>query len=154
MDTLKEIIKDYLKEAKLMQVATARKNKPWVATVWYVHDEDMNLYFISRRKRRHSLEIKANPNVAGAIVKPHYKGSGEKVIGLQFEGLAKEATGEQLETARKLYMEKYENAENIPIEKLKDPKFMVTFYVLKPKIIALFDEINFPKDPRQELRIG
>jgi len=42
-------------------------------------------------------------------------------------------------------MEKYENAENIPIEKLKDPKFMVTFYVLKPKIIALFDEINSRK---------
>ena len=151
---LKGMMRDYLKEAKLMQIATAKENKPWIATVWYVHDDEFNLYFISKRKRRHSLEIKANQNVAGAIVKPHFKGNGEKVRGLQFEGLAEEAKGAELEKARKSYLEKYELAEKIPIEKLQDPDFIATFYVIRPDRIVLFDEVNFPEKPQQELKLS
>lgn len=129
---VKKLVEEYLQEAKLMQVATVRDNKPWVCTVWYVHDEDWNLYFISRRSRRHSLELKDNPKVAGAIVTPHTKGSGEKVRGLQFAGTAKEAMGKTLAKARKLYLAKYELAENIPLKQLQDPNFIATFYVIRP----------------------
>src|SRR3989344_6926656 len=145
---LKNLIEDYLKEAKLMQIATSRDNKPWVASVWYVHDTDWNLYWISRHIRRHSLELKDNPNIAGAIVFPHTKGSGEKVRGLQFEGTAHDLTGdEELETlkkARKLYMEKYSMAEDIPVKDLTNPDWIATYYIVHPTTFILFDEINFP----------
>ena len=150
---IRRLIVEYLTEAKLMQIATVKGNKPWVATVWYVHDEGLNLYFISKRARRHSLEIKENPNVAGAIVKPHTIGSGEKVRGLQFEGTAEEAKGAILRNARELYIAKFPTAEKIPIEQLEDPTFKATCYVVKPRLIVLFDEINFPDNPRQELKL-
>ncbi|MBI2327786.1 pyridoxamine 5'-phosphate oxidase family protein [Candidatus Curtissbacteria bacterium] len=153
MTNLKELIAEYLRDAKLMQVATSQNNKPWIATVWYVNDEDWNLYFISRKNRRHSLEINNNPYVAGAIVLPHTKGSGEKVRGLQFEGKAEEAKGKALKKARNLYLIKYSSAEDIPLKKLEDPKFIATFYVIHPKAFILFDEVNFPDNPRQELKL-
>lgn len=154
---LKKLIEDYLKEAKLMQIASVKDNKPWVASVWYVHDKDWNLHFISRKNRRHSLELKENPNIAGTITIPHTKGSGEKVRGLQFEGTAHDLTGkdelETLKRAKELYLEKYSMAEDIPIENLSDPNGVATYYVIHPSKFVLFDEVNFPDNPRQELKI-
>lgn len=150
---IKKLIIDYLKEAKLMQVATAKNNKPWIATVWYVHDDDLNLYFISRKTRRHSLELKENSHVAGAIVKPHTIGSGEKVRGLQFEGIGEECSHDVLGKARDLYLAKYPTAEQIPLEQLQDPTFIAAFYVIRPTTFVLFDEVSFPDNPRQELTL-
>ncbi len=148
---LRKLVVQYLEEAKLMQIATTKNNKPWVATVWYAHDEKLNLYFISRKTIRHSIELKENPNVAGAIVKSHVIGSGEKVRGLQFEGVAEECFGKDLEKALELYMNKYSTAEKIPLEELQDPNFIATFYIIHPRMFVLFDEINFPDEPRQQL---
>lgn len=153
MKDLRKLVVEYLREAKLMQVATAKDNKPWAATVWYVHDDKLNLYFISRKSRRHSLEIKETPNVAGAITVPHTIGSGEKVRGLQFEGVAEECSGKDLEKARELYLAKYKTAEKIPLENLRDPNFIATYYTIRPTMFVLFDEINFPDEPRQELKL-
>lgn len=155
MKNLKKIITEYLKEAKLMQMATSKNNKPWVATVWYVQDEKLNLYFISRRSRRHSLELKDNRNVAGAIVRPHIKGSGEKVAGLQFEGTSHDLTDEpdEIKKVDRLYHEKYSLAEHIPLQQLTDPKWIATYYVIHPKVFVLWDEINFPDNPRQEFKL-
>lgn len=38
---LKKIIEDYLKEAKLMQLATSVDGQPWVCSVWFAADEVM-----------------------------------------------------------------------------------------------------------------
>ncbi|MBI4009752.1 MAG: pyridoxamine 5'-phosphate oxidase family protein [Candidatus Aenigmarchaeota archaeon] len=153
MKDLREIVRAYLTETKLMQIATSKDNKPWIATIWYVHDEDLNLYFISRKATRHSIEIKENPNVAGAIVKPHTVGSGEKVRGLQFEGTVEWCFGKILEKARELYYAKYPTAEQVPLEVLQDQNFVAAFYVIHPKAFVLFDNVNFPDNPRQELKL-
>lgn len=153
MKNLKQLISEYLKEAKLMQIATVKDNRPWVASVWYVHDERWNLYFISRRNRRHSLELRENPVIAGAIVIPHTKGSGEKVRGLQFEGIAEEAKENLLKKAKEIYKAKYEMAEDIPLEKLSDPNWIATYYIIRPSLLVLFDEVNFPKQPRREIKL-
>lgn len=153
MSDIRELVISYLREAKLMTLATVRNNKPWVASAWYVHDENLNLYFISRKNRRHSLELKENPNVAGTITIPHTKGSGEKVRGLQYEGIVKETNGKILKKAREIYFRKYPNAEKIPLSRFFIPTFIATFYIISPSVIVLFDEINFPKNPRQELML-
>src|SRR5437016_2121320 len=136
-----------------MQIATVSANKAWVASVWYAHDDDWNLYFISRRYRRHSQEIEANPNVAGAIVLPHLKGSGEKVRGLQFSGQARRTQGDEIARAKSLYEAKYELAAHEDLDELKKPDVTFGFYIIEPEHFVLFDEINFPKNPRQEYRL-
>jgi uncharacterized protein YhbP (UPF0306 family) len=149
----KEILWKYLGEAKLMSIATVSGKHPWAASAWYVHDKDWNLYFLSRKSRRHSLEMKKNPNVAGTIVTPHVIGSGEKVRGVQFEGTARECNWEELKLGRELYTKKYPTAENIPLQMFRLVKFIATYYIIKPKKFVLYDEINFPKDPRQEIKV-
>lgn len=147
------LLKEYLNEAKLMQVATSNGNKPWVASVWYVHDNNLNLYWISRKARRHSIELGKNPNVAGAIVKPHTIGSGQKVRGVQFEGTARPCNAVELIKAYKLYTGKYRRAEKIPAKELLSKAVKYTYYKITPKSFVLFDEVNFPKDPRQEIKL-
>lgn len=153
MKDARALIEQYLGEAKLMSIATSKGNRPWVASVWYVHDKDWNLYFISRKSTRHSIELKGNSHVAGTITKPHTIGSGEKVRGLQFEGTARACTWKELKMASDLYVKKYRRAERIPLSMLRMAKFIATYYVIKPKSIVLFDEINFPKEHRQEVRL-
>lgn len=152
MKSLEELINDYLKEAKLLQIATAIDNKPWVASVWYASDDKNNLYFESRRTRRHSVEIKANASVAGTIVMPHTEGRGQKVRGIQFSGQASEVQPDDMNRVKTLYRTKYPLTPDTPIKDLIDPSGVATFYIIKPDLIVLFDEINFPDNPRQEFR--
>lgn len=152
---IRKLIEEYLKEAKLMQVATSAGNKPWVCSVWYVHDENLNLYFISRKDRRHSQEIKNNSEVAGTIVIPHSEGIGQKVRGLQFEGKAEMMGLGGLFKAYQLLKKKYPNiVKHIPsLELIKKGSILVRVYQIIPTTIVLFDEINFPDNPRQELQL-
>jgi uncharacterized protein YhbP (UPF0306 family) len=79
-------IREYLPGVLHMSLATAAGNKPWVCEVHFVYDDELNLYFRSKKSRRHSQEIAANPNVAGNIVEQH--GLTDKPRGVYFEGTA------------------------------------------------------------------
>jgi hypothetical protein len=59
--------------------------------VHFAYDDELCLYFRSKPSRRHSLEIAANPQVAGNIVKQYELG--EPVVGLYFEGTAELLAG-------------------------------------------------------------
>jgi len=62
-----------------------------VCEVHYAYDDELNLYFISRPNRRHSLEIAENQQVSGNIVKQHC--TGELVRGVYFEGTTEVLSG-------------------------------------------------------------
>src|SRR5690606_20861968 len=84
MEQIEPIIREYIKDIVHMSIATCVNNKPWISEVHYAYDDDLNLYFISRPSRRHSLEIAANDQIAGNIIKQHKVG--EDVRGVYFEG--------------------------------------------------------------------
>jgi uncharacterized protein YhbP (UPF0306 family) len=79
-------IRNYLPQIVHMSLATCINDRPWVCEVHFVYDNELNLYFRSTTKRRHSLEIAQNPRVAGNIVTQHHRG--QKVRGVYFEGTA------------------------------------------------------------------
>ena len=150
MEMLEKIIRDYLEEAKTLQIATLRGDQPWCCTVWYAHDEHLNLYWISSKTRRHSEEIKDHAKVAGTIVLPHTQGSGQKVRGIQFEGTAQETSGTSQSLARDLYIKKYARPQDYHEEVLVDPNAEANWYMITPTKIVLFDQIHYPDSPRQE----
>jgi len=86
-DQLKKLILEYLSRNKLMSLATSFKDTPWAATVFFNFDQGLNIYFISRPQRRHSLEILKNPIVAITINQDF--GTPGKIRGLQVQGMAK-----------------------------------------------------------------
>ncbi len=98
-------IRNYLPDIVHMSLGTSNNNKPWVCELHFVYDDALNFYFRSLPSRRHSIEIKANPFVAGNIVTQHQVG--QKVKAVYFEGQASELTDtQQIDDAFRLFQER------------------------------------------------
>lgn len=142
------MIKEYLEKARLMQVVTAKDNQPWACSVYFAFDDDLNLFWISTPERRHSKEIENNEKVAGTIVLSHTLG--DKVRGLQFQGIAKRLTSkEEMQEGMNVYAKRMGMGEekHTAILEGKNPHVP---YKITPTLFVLFDEFNFPDNPRQE----
>jgi uncharacterized protein YhbP (UPF0306 family) len=134
---LKELIKNYLKSAKLMQLATVSGEKPWVCTVNYCFDRELNFYWMSLRKTRHSSELSQNPKVSIAVVVDP-----NKKIGIQAEGEAFEVKGEELVEGHKLYCERYgDKPQRLKEAESNDPNVR-SYYKFIPNKVMVFDETN------------
>lgn len=68
---VENIVREYIDKTLHMSLATSIDNKPWVCEVHFAYDGDLNLYFRSKKDRRHSLEINKNSFVSGNIVAQH-----------------------------------------------------------------------------------
>lgn len=147
-----ELTRQYLEQAKVMQLATSTNDQPWACTVHYYSDSELNLYWISTTERQHSQQIAQNPKVAAAIL-VHLNTPDERyVIGISLEGTA-ELIGQHIdELIGQGYIQKLgrEPALLTDIASGKNPH---KFYRLKPSKIVLFDSKNFPDNLRQEVVI-
>ncbi len=138
-ESLQLDIKKYLDEAKMMQLATANNNAPWICNVWFAADKDLAMYWISSSTRRHSQELNDNPLIAAAVCVVQHPDESNRG-GLQIEGRASEVTNPlEIAKALKLYV-----ARGIfTLDQIK--KFMsdVTkphkFYRITPSRIVFFD---------------
>ncbi len=143
-----ELIKQYLEKQHMMQLATVRDGQPWCCTVYYVVDDRYNLYWASLPTRRHSQEVKNHSQVAVAI--PVHFVKGEKVAGLQIAGKAEElAPSPAIRSVAERYAAKF-HRDRAWIEDVITGRTAHRLYKLTPAAYALFDEVNFPDDPRHE----
>jgi uncharacterized protein YhbP (UPF0306 family) len=146
-DQLKPLLFKYLKEGKVMQVATSADSRPWVCSVYFVPDDQHNLYWLSVPNRRHSSEIAKNNKIAIAIAVKFDK---NPIIGIQAEGSA--AVVDDDETVKKVlpaYVEKYGNGKDF-YELFKAGKNQHQLYKFTPKKYFLFDEVNFSDGQKHE----
>ena len=149
----KKLIQDYLKQARVMHLATTIDNKPWVCNVHFYVDEQTNLYWISDTNTRHSKEIAQNANVA-AVLKVHEDTPEERyVIGLTIEGTAEILSIEETKRIGERYIEKTGKAATL-LEGILAGTGQSKMYRLMPTNFVLFDSKNFPDQPRQECCIG
>jgi uncharacterized protein YhbP (UPF0306 family) len=149
---LKKLILDYMNEAKLMQVVTSKSRQPWACSVYFAFDNKLNLYWISTPTRRHSIEIRDNDKVAGTIVLPHIPG--DKVRGIQFEGRAEELTNKELARVAMSHYAKRYNLDRERVKAILENRDGHLPYKITPRLIVLFDEVNFPKNSRQEFKLS
>lgn len=147
-NNLRKLITDYLQEAKMMQLATALDNQPWVCNVWFAADEELNIYWFSSITRRHSKEVLKNNKVAAAIVLPHAPIDPPR--GLQLQGVAEELNDtKDIQKAISFYQDRIFPKEKIE-QFMSDLKKPHKFYRIKPTQFVLFDVVNFPENSRQE----
>ena len=148
---LRKLIEDYLKEAKLMQLATSVGNQPWVCNVWFGFDEGLNIYWISSTTRRHSKEVAKNPKVAAAIVLSHNPEDTPR--GLHLEGKAEILTEQKdIDKAISVFAGRIFPREKIS-EFMESKTHPHRFYKIKPTQFVLFDAVNFPGNSRQEYKL-
>lgn len=149
---LKKLIKEYMAEMRVMQLATSVNNQPWVCNVHFYADDELNIYWISTPSRRHSEEVKENSKVA-MVMKIHEDTVDEKyVIGLSAEGTAEMLTDDEVKVIGKDYLAKLGKDPAI-FDDILSGKNPHRFYRMKASKFVLFDTNIFPADPRQELVI-
>ena len=148
MGSLNKMVQEYLQGAvPTMQLATVRSGKPWIATVYFVADDELNVYWLSWPERRHSRELMENTSVAGAIVVK----TDQPVIGIQFTGFAKEVTNlNTVKRVMKLYVAKYNKGEKF-YDAAKSGLNKHHMYKLVPQEISLFDEVTYPNQSPVEV---
>lgn len=138
-----EKAKEYLQsDAPVMQIATVHDGKPWIASVYFVADDELNVYWLSWPERRHSGEIAKNTYVAATVAIK----TDRPVIGVQLEGVAEEVVDpEVVRDVIALYVAKYNEG-----KRFYDAFVAGTnrhhMYVLRPRAIQLFDEVYFPAE--------
>jgi uncharacterized protein YhbP (UPF0306 family) len=132
-----------------MQLATARGQKPWVCTVFYVVDDQFNFYWLSLPTRRHSQEIRDNNNAAVTVViKPDLP-----VIGIYAEGVVTvEKAQSEVKKIAQSYVEKY-NAATTFYDRFVKGINQHWIYKLTPTEIILFDEYNNKDNPVQKVKL-
>jgi uncharacterized protein YhbP (UPF0306 family) len=133
---VKALIQDILERGCFMSLATLDEQGVWVSDLLYVHDDDFNLYWLSRPEARHSGAILAHPKVAGTIT---VSGRGEDNLGIQFEGIGKRLKGSRFDLLRKKCAKG-----NRPAPKEEDDLLQGdSWYVVKPTRIDLICEARF-----------
>lgn len=150
---LKTLISQYLSTQKLMSMATFA-DEPWIANLYYVHDDELNLYFLSKSWREHSKAVIKNPIVTVSIADSHQPIYAPQK-GIQLLGSAKKLNSiTKLEWMFKMWNKLIAGAKG---EKLMNPKKFLDagtscVFKITPIRIKFFNTELWPKDQLRELR--
>lgn len=138
-----EKAKEYLQsDAPVMQIATVSDDKPWIASVYFVADSELNVYWLSWPQRRHSVEVSANAQVAATVVIK----TDRPVIGVQLEGHVEGVLDAKVVRAvMELYVAKYNEGKQF-YDAFVAGTNKHRMYRLRPRAVQLFDEVHFPAE--------
>lgn len=131
-----KLINEVLDRGYLMSLATTDSGGVWVSDVIYIHDEGLNLYWMSSPHVRHSKAILENKNVAGTIT---VSNQGEDNMGIQFSGIAEKIKGSRHDLAIKHFEKRKKPIPNENDDVLDGD----LWYVIKPTNIDLIYEKLF-----------
>lgn len=138
MTDIRQLITDILNRGYLLSTATVDDGGVWVSDVIYVHDAQMNLYWLSQTAARHSKAIVQNSQVAGTVTVSN--NPGESNIGLQITGVAEKIEGDIFEIATAHRQKRGKPPPTRLGEILEEGE---SWYCLRPKMIELTYEPLF-----------
>jgi uncharacterized protein YhbP (UPF0306 family) len=150
----RQLLTKYVAAGKLMQVATLdTSGVPALCHVWYAASFSPDrLYFISRRDRDHSVNIRQNGRVAGGIVAIRLTGLGQRVRGVTFKGTATQLPQDEIDAALTIFHKRWPTAQPIiNPNSLSKGETQTRMYKISVSEWLLFDEKNFPDNPRRVL---
>lgn len=132
-----------------MVLSTCANNKPWSSTVYFICDDNLALYWASIPSRRHSKEIADNPRVSIAVP----ISMTQPVIGIQAEGTAEVLTDKKIiNEVAKIYAKKYSRSSDWA-NNITNNNTEHKIYRFMPERYDLFDELNYPRNTKLELKI-
>ena len=142
-----ETVGDFLGSHTTMTLATSGEDGPWAAALFYAHDSDLNLYFISAKDTRHAADIERNPRVAVAVNAQHKDWS--DIRGLQIGGVAEIVPPDQRAGAVETYLAKFPDLRPLFSTPRNEQESRIArafaaspFYRLRPNRIRLIDNLK------------
>ncbi len=150
MTLTRKRVLEFLKDNKLMSLATFGKF-PWIATVYYTFDQDLNLYFLSSPSTLHCQQIAKNNQVAVAIADSRQDINSPK-RGLQLWGTAQKISdAAKIKHTLALWKSSLKVANpKLSYENIINKIISGRMYQISPKRIKLFDHKLFPSKNGQE----
>lgn len=142
-DALRARIAAFLGEHTTVTLATVGADgAPAAAAVFYAHDADLNLYFLSEERTQHGQNLLANPAVAGTIQADGQ--DWQAIRGLQLRGRATPVSGLALARAAAVYGAKFAFVAALLAGgqgpgALAGPLARTRFWVLRPSWFRLID---------------
>jgi len=142
-DALRARVTAFLAQHTTVTLATVGVDgQPAAAAVFYAHDADLNLYFLSEERTQHGQNLLANPVLAGTI-----QADGQEwraIRGLQLRGHAAPASGATLVHAAAVYGHKFAFVAALLAGGqgpgvLAGPLARARFWVLRPTWFRLID---------------
>jgi len=150
---VREVVKKYLDEKPVLQLATSVNDKPYSVSLHYYSDSEMNIYFASGDASRHSIELLENPQVCAGILVFEGSETEQWVAAISIEGKCAVATPEEIETIVDGYCAKLGKDRSL-IDKTLDGNIPVSMHKVTPTKITLYDSKNFPDTPRMVLELN
>jgi uncharacterized protein YhbP (UPF0306 family) len=147
MKTVEEQIREAVPSINIMQLATSVNDQPWLCTVHYISDDDLNFYWISEGGRRHSKELTENNKVAAYVLVHENTPQEDYVIGIAMEGTAVQVNPEEHKAVWDAYVAKHRKPEALT-EKVMQGK--TPMYRFQPTSFVMFNTRDFPDNSRQE----
>jgi uncharacterized protein YhbP (UPF0306 family) len=133
---LKTLILEVLEKGYLMSLATVDDGGPWVCNVIYIHDDDLNIYWMSDPDVRHSKALSKNNKAAATITVNLPK---EDNLGIQMSGVVEKISWARFDLAKKHYAKRKKPEPKETDDVLQGD----SWYQLKPQIIELINETVF-----------
>lgn len=148
-------IKKFVKENSVLTLAVAEKNKPWVCTLYYGTDNDLNLYIVTDPQSVHGKIIEKNNQISFNIFDSHQKIT-KPTKGLQGRGTISHVKG-VLNTSKALLIwhkanpgiEKDITVEDILL-KLSENKV----YIVKPTYLKYFNKVLYSPNRYGEITLN
>ena len=137
-ETQRAEVSTFLKRHSTLAIATVNQEAwPQVASVFYVSDESLNLYWISGEKSRHSQNLERISHIAIAIHNETW--DWRDIHGIQLEGQAVRLIDpDETDRAWGLFRDKFP----FTVE-FTDQIVRSAFYTFKPKWIRLIDNSKY-----------
>ncbi|MEK7627992.1 MAG: pyridoxamine 5'-phosphate oxidase family protein [Patescibacteria group bacterium] len=137
-DVVQKLAQDILDKGYFLSLATLDGGGLWVSDVFYVADDEWNIYWLSARDTRHSKAVEQNPEVAGTITittTPQ-----EPSEALQIAGRAERVGEESNEMVEKLFLQKRGKEKKTEAGRNKESQ---SWYKLTPTKIRLSHQETF-----------
>jgi uncharacterized protein len=94
-----------LREHRVMTLAVTDAGQAHAASVFYVADDDLNLYIVSDPASRHGLILLATGTVAGAVQGDRQEW--HEITGIQFHGGVRQLNGKERQHGWDLYTARF-----------------------------------------------
>lgn len=137
---VKSLIHDYISSHIQFALATNGKH-PWIATMYYGVDDDLNMYFLTDPATIHAQALKENPLVS-AVIADSPQNPASKKIGIQLYGHASEIEGEEaIKAGFAIWREVLKVTDpKYSYEGIKSGELHYRLYKLVPKKIKYYNE--------------
>ncbi len=130
----RKLLKECLDSANIGSLATLDSDGVWACSLFFVYDNDFNLYFMSENGTRHMANLRENPRVAVSIYDPK-KVMVNVQVGIEIIGVASEVPEEMLDELYRERQKRYGGSQVVgggktAAEFLKEHN--ATFVMVKP----------------------